>query len=139
MENVISIGKKYPLKTHPDEVLNYECYCLPSNYSRVPEQFNWSLVDKESCQVILTVPIKLRYVKVKSHFKFKLRTLVIISFQLYNGTLAGGGCDTKVYVPDVYLMSIILFLGTFTISIILKDFKNSLFFPSKVKYVKSMF
>ncbi|CAH0603409.1 unnamed protein product [Chrysodeixis includens] len=108
VENVISIGKKYPLKTRPDEVLNYECYCLPSNYSKVPEQFNWTSVDKESCQ-------------------------------LYNGTLAGGGCDTKVYVPDVYLMSIILFLGTFTISIILKDFKNSLFFPSKVRQIISDF
>lgn len=51
VENVISIGKKYPLKTRPDEVLNYECYCLPSNYSKVPEQFNWTSVDKEFCQV----------------------------------------------------------------------------------------
>ncbi|XP_034837931.1 electroneutral sodium bicarbonate exchanger 1 isoform X3 [Maniola hyperantus] len=108
VENVISIGKKFPLKTRPDEVLNYECFCLPSNYSRMPEQFNWSTVDKESCQ-------------------------------LYNGTLAGGGCDTKVYVPDVFLMSIILFLGTFAISIILKDFKNSLFFPSKVRQIISDF
>ncbi|XP_052757915.1 sodium bicarbonate cotransporter 3 isoform X5 [Galleria mellonella] len=108
VENVISIGKKYPLKTRPDEVLNYECYCLPSNYSNVPEPFNWTSVDKETCQ-------------------------------LYNGTLAGGGCDTKVYVPDVYLMSIILFLGTFTISVILKDFKNSLFFPSKVRQIISDF
>ncbi|XP_039765137.1 sodium bicarbonate cotransporter 3 isoform X2 [Pararge aegeria] len=108
VENVISIGKKFPLKTRPDEVLNYECYCLPSNYSRMPEQFNWTTVDKASCQ-------------------------------LYNGTLAGGGCDTKVYVPDVFLMSIILFLGTFAISIILKDFKNSLFFPSKVRQIISDF
>jgi solute carrier family 4 (sodium bicarbonate transporter), member 10 len=30
-------------------------------------------------------------------------------------------------------MSIILFLGTFIISVILKDFKNALFFPSKVR------
>ncbi|KAI5639659.1 HCO3- transporter family domain-containing protein [Phthorimaea operculella] len=108
VENVISIGKKFPLKTRPDEVLNYECYCLPSNYSRVPDQFNWTAVDKESCQ-------------------------------FFNGTLAGGGCDTKVYVPDVFLMSIILFLGTFIISVILKDFKNSLFFPSKVRQVISDF
>ncbi|XP_038210344.1 electroneutral sodium bicarbonate exchanger 1 isoform X4 [Zerene cesonia] len=108
VENVISIGKKYPLKTRPDEILNYECYCLPSNYSRVSEQFNWTSVDKESCK-------------------------------FYNGTLAGGGCDTKVYVPDVFLMSIILFLGTFAISIILKDFKNSLFFPSKVRQIISDF
>ncbi|XP_045511248.1 sodium bicarbonate cotransporter 3 isoform X2 [Colias croceus] len=108
VENVISIGKKFPLKTRPDEILNYECYCLPSNYSRVPEQFNWTSLDKESCK-------------------------------FYNGTLAGGGCDTKVYVPDVFLMSIILFLGTFAISIILKDFKNSLFFPAKVRQIISDF
>ncbi|CAH2066118.1 unnamed protein product, partial [Iphiclides podalirius] len=108
IENVISIGKKFPLKTHADEVLNYECFCLPSNYSRVSEKFNWTTVEKESCQ-------------------------------LYNGTLVGAGCETKVYVPDVFLMSIILFLGTFTISIILKDFKNSLFFPSKVRQIISDF
>lgn len=47
----------------------------------------------------------------------------------------GGGCDTKHYVPDVYLMSIILFLGTFLISVVLKDFKNSLFFPAKVRII----
>nr|XP_037866591.1 electroneutral sodium bicarbonate exchanger 1 isoform X3 [Bombyx mori] len=108
VENVISIGKKYPMKTRADEGFNYECYCLPTNYSRVPEQFNWSTVDKESCQ-------------------------------LNNGTLTGEGCHTKEYVPDVFLMSIILFLGTFTISIILKDFKNSLFFPSKIRQVISDF
>lgn len=33
---------------------------------------------------------------------------------------------------NIFLMSLILFLGTFIISVILKDFKNSLFFPSKV-------
>lgn len=62
----------------------------------------------------------------------KVQAILLFLFQIHNGTLAGGGCDTKVYVPDVFLMSIILFLGTFIISIILKDVKNSLFFPSKV-------
>lgn len=136
MENVISIGKKYPLKTRPDEVLNYECYCLPSNYSKVPEQFNWTSVDKESCQVAAQL-IKLpQDVTTFTHLRLVLENNPVLYFQLYNGTLAGGGCDTKVYVPDVYLMSIILFLGTFTISIILKDFKNSLFFPSKASSMK---
>jgi solute carrier family 4 (sodium bicarbonate transporter), member 10 len=49
-----------------------------------------------------------------------------------NGTLYGPGCEAPEYVPDVFLMSIILFLGTFLLSVILKDFKNSLFFPSGV-------
>ncbi|KAL4715167.1 hypothetical protein ACJJTC_012214 [Scirpophaga incertulas] len=108
VENVISIGKKYPLGPYPGEVLNYVCYCVPSNNTNVPEQFNWTSVNKESCQ-------------------------------LYNGTLAGGGCDTKVYVPDIYLMSIMLFLGTFMISITLKDFKNSHFFTSKIRQIISDF
>ncbi|XP_068621568.1 electroneutral sodium bicarbonate exchanger 1 isoform X1 [Battus philenor] len=108
VENVISIGKKFPLKTNAAEILSYECYCLPSNSSKMPDEFNWTTVEKESCQ-------------------------------LYNGTLVGAGCETKTYVPDVFLMSIILFLGTFIISIILKDFKNSLFFPSKVRQIISDF
>jgi solute carrier family 4 (sodium bicarbonate transporter), member 10 len=49
-----------------------------------------------------------------------------------NGTLDGPGCFASEYVPDVFLMSVILFLGTFLLSVILKDFKNSLFFPSGV-------
>lgn len=53
-------------------------------------------------------------------------------FQNYNGTMVGDGCNAPHYVPDVFLMSIILFMGTFLLSIELKDFKNALFFPSKV-------
>lgn len=59
-------------------------------------------------------------------------------FQNYNGTMVGDGCSVTHYVPDVFLMSIILFMGTFLLSVELKDFKNALFFPSKVEtYVLS--
>lgn len=57
----------------------------------------------------------------------------VLCFQENNGTLLGEGCDSQHYVPDVFLMSIILFLGTYILSVILKDFKNSLFFPSKAR------
>ncbi|KRT82974.1 hypothetical protein AMK59_4163, partial [Oryctes borbonicus] len=56
-----------------------------------------------------------------------------------NGTLVGDGCFTPRYVPDVFLMSIMLFFGTFAISVLLKDFKNALFFPSKVRQYVSDF
>lgn len=46
--------------------------------------------------------------------------------------MVGDGCNAPHYVPDVFLMSIILFMGTFLLSVELKDFKNALFFPSKV-------
>ncbi|CAG9862745.1 unnamed protein product, partial [Phyllotreta striolata] len=55
-----------------------------------------------------------------------------------NGTLSEG-CFKPAYAPDVYLMSILLVLATFIISIHLKDFKNALFFPSKVRQFISDF
>ena len=48
----------------------------------------------------------------------------------YNGTMVGAGC--KHYYPDVFLLSVILFFGTFLISTVLKDFKGALFFPTRV-------
>ncbi|XP_044727089.1 sodium-driven chloride bicarbonate exchanger isoform X2 [Chrysoperla carnea] len=56
-----------------------------------------------------------------------------------NGTIEGRYCPTPEYVPDVFLMSILLFLGTFLVSVQLKDFKNALFFPSKVRQFISDF
>lgn len=61
------------------------------------------------------------------------------TFQAYNGTLIGLDCDLQEPVPNVFLMSTILFFGTFITSIILKDFKNALFFPSKVRQLISDF
>lgn len=58
--------------------------------------------------------------------------------QKYSGTLIGTDCSLPEYEPNVFLMSVILFLGTFITSVILKDFKNALFFPSKVS-AKSIF
>ncbi|XP_076245519.1 na[+]-driven anion exchanger 1 isoform X9 [Calliopsis andreniformis] len=110
IENVLSIGKKYPINTHANDQFDYECWCkppngtLPSSYDNI----NWTALDPKSCQN-------------------------------YNGTLVGDGCNLPHYIPDVFLMSIILFMGTFLLSVELKDFKNALFFPSKVRQVVSDF
>lgn len=56
----------------------------------------------------------------------------MINFQKYGGLLFGPDCDLPPFEPNVFLMSLILFLGTFLTSVVLKDFKNALFFPSKV-------
>ncbi|KAK3538395.1 hypothetical protein QTP86_001743 [Hemibagrus guttatus] len=45
----------------------------------------------------------------------------------YGGELVGKACD---YVPDITLMSFILFFGTYTCSMCLKKFKFSPFFPT---------
>ncbi|XP_055548523.1 sodium-driven chloride bicarbonate exchanger isoform X3 [Wyeomyia smithii] len=58
---------------------------------------------------------------------------------LLNGTLSGVDCAKPEYISDVFLMSIILFIGTYIISVILKDFKNALFFASSVRQFFSDF
>lgn len=55
------------------------------------------------------------------------------------GELIGPGCHVPQYVPDVFLFSFILFLFTYVISVILKDFKTASFFPAKVRAVISDF
>lgn len=47
----------------------------------------------------------------------------------YGGILVGEAC---VYVPDITLMSFILFFGTYACSMALKQFKTSRFFPTTV-------
>jgi solute carrier family 4 (sodium bicarbonate transporter), member 10 len=50
-----------------------------------------------------------------------------------------GDCFGSPYASPIFQMSFILFFGTFLISTVLKDFKNRLFFPSKVRQVVSDF
>lgn len=47
----------------------------------------------------------------------------------WGGQVIGPACD---YVPDITLMSFILFFGTYTCSMGLKKFKTSRFFPTTV-------
>ena len=49
------------------------------------------------------------------------------------GDAIGSGCDTPLYVPDVFFLSCLLFLGTFALCMALKHFRSTRFFPNKVK------
>uniref|UniRef100_UPI0037E7ADD2 solute carrier family 4 member 4a isoform X2 n=1 Tax=Semicossyphus pulcher TaxID=241346 RepID=UPI0037E7ADD2 len=54
----------------------------------------------------------------------------------YKGELVGKSCE---FVPDITLMSFILFFGTYTCSMCLKKFKTSPFFPTTVRKLISDF
>ncbi|XP_034548227.1 solute carrier family 4 member 4a isoform X2 [Notolabrus celidotus] len=54
----------------------------------------------------------------------------------YKGELVGKSCE---FVPDIALMSFILFFGTYTCSMCLKKFKTSPFFPTTVRKLISDF
>ena len=50
----------------------------------------------------------------------------------YGGSLVGKSCK---YVPDLALMSFILFFGTYSMTVTLKKFKFSRYFPTKVPVI----
>nr|XP_020441440.1 electrogenic sodium bicarbonate cotransporter 1-like isoform X3 [Monopterus albus] len=54
----------------------------------------------------------------------------------YKGELVGKACN---FVPDITLMSYILFFGTYTCSMCLKKFKTSAYFPTTVRKLISDF
>ncbi|XP_059080880.1 sodium bicarbonate cotransporter 3-like isoform X1 [Tigriopus californicus] len=54
----------------------------------------------------------------------------------HNGILEGPGCS---YDPNVFLMSLVLFFGTFIISFTLKNFRNTGYFPGKIRSFLSDF
>ncbi|XP_052411457.1 solute carrier family 4 member 4a isoform X2 [Carassius gibelio] len=54
----------------------------------------------------------------------------------YGGELVGKACN---FVPDITLISFILFFGTYTCSMCLKKFKTSPFFPTTVRKLISDF
>jgi hypothetical protein len=49
-----------------------------------------------------------------------------------NGTSIA--CNEKLY-PDIFLFSILLFITTFSICLILKNFRQKNYFPAKVKFI----
>ncbi|XP_045135621.1 sodium bicarbonate cotransporter 3-like isoform X13 [Portunus trituberculatus] len=90
--------------------LNKSCICVPFNETEdVMESTDWSNMTSETCT------------------------------EIYNGTMKGDGHECMHYYPDVYLLSLILFFGTFLIAIYLKDFKSAAFFPAKIRQVISDF
>ncbi|KAJ0057502.1 hypothetical protein NL108_009240, partial [Boleophthalmus pectinirostris] len=54
----------------------------------------------------------------------------------FGGSLVGKACK---YVPDLALMSFILFFGTYSMTISLKKFKSSRYFPTKLRSLISDF
>ncbi|XP_041470458.1 sodium bicarbonate cotransporter 3-like isoform X15 [Lytechinus variegatus] len=56
-----------------------------------------------------------------------------------NGTLVGNYCGKHVPQSDIFLMSLVLMIGTFTIAYSLKEFKTTGYFPTIIRQTVSDF
>ncbi|XP_077354020.1 electrogenic sodium bicarbonate cotransporter 4 isoform X3 [Festucalex cinctus] len=124
IKKMVGAFKYYPINRafKPDYVTSYKCDCvppdqaLPWNISAPPADDNMSLLFNAS---------DLDWTQLSTKECVK-----------YGGALVGKACK---YVPDLALMSFILFFGTYSMTVTLKKFKFSRYFPTKLRQLISDF
>uniref|UniRef100_A0A8C6T8Z5 Anion exchange protein n=1 Tax=Neogobius melanostomus TaxID=47308 RepID=A0A8C6T8Z5_9GOBI len=112
IKKMVGSFKYYPINTDfkPDDVTTYKCECVAPDPIKATTSLNLTAVDWSQLSK-----------------KDCLR---------YGGSLVGKSCK---YVPDLALMSFILFFGTYSMTVTLKKFKFSRYFPTKLRKLISDF
>uniref|UniRef100_A0A672GRW7 Anion exchange protein n=1 Tax=Salarias fasciatus TaxID=181472 RepID=A0A672GRW7_SALFA len=120
IKKMVGAFKYYPINTDfkPDYVTTYKCECLAPD----PSEFT-------PCA------------KGSDYYSLNLKQLNLedgpeSECLKYGGSLLGKSCK---FVPDLALMSFILFFGTYSMTVTLKKFKFSRYFPTKLRKLISDF
>ncbi|MEQ2187489.1 Electrogenic sodium bicarbonate cotransporter 1, partial [Goodea atripinnis] len=108
-KKMIKLAHHNPINSEFDHnlITHYDCRCVPGNLS---------LLDTSAWTNSTDLPENATWA-----------SLTIQQCEKFGGQLVGKACN---YVPDITLMSFILFFGTYTCSMALKKFKTSRFFPT---------
>uniref|UniRef100_A0A3B4YXY2 Anion exchange protein n=1 Tax=Seriola lalandi dorsalis TaxID=1841481 RepID=A0A3B4YXY2_SERLL len=127
-KKMLKLAHHYPINTEfkMDYVTQYDCLCM------APEFFNYSPLFDPLQLWLLTM----LFVSSVQPMNATWSSLTKTECLKYKGELVGKACDS---VPDIALMSFILFFGTYTCSMCLKKFKTSPFFPTTVRKLISDF
>ncbi|XP_072916169.1 electrogenic sodium bicarbonate cotransporter 4 isoform X2 [Hemitrygon akajei] len=124
IKKMIGAFKYYPINSlyKPDYVTMYKCECV------APDAVNTTFFNASDSLALNNTNISLYNV---------VNTTALDWSQLskkeclkYGGSLVGKSCK---YVPDLALMSFILFFGTYSLTVTLKKFKFSRYFPTKIR------
>ncbi|KAK1884451.1 Electrogenic sodium bicarbonate cotransporter 4, partial [Dissostichus eleginoides] len=123
IKKMIGAWKYYPINRgfKPDLVTSYKCDCVPPDQASALG-FNTSapLADDN-----MTMLVNMDWSQLSKKECVK-----------YGGVLVGNSCK---YVPDLALMSFILFFGTYSMTVSLKKFKFSRYFPTTLRKLISDF
>ncbi|KAK2513076.1 hypothetical protein Q9233_015706 [Columba guinea] len=124
IKKMIGAFKYYPINSDfkPDYVTMYKCECI------APDPANATLFDASA-------PVAPNTTNVSLYNTINLTALDWTQLSKkeclkYGGSLVGKSCK---FVPDLALMSFILFFGTYSMTLTLKKFKFSRYFPTKVR------
>ncbi|XP_067413116.1 electrogenic sodium bicarbonate cotransporter 1 isoform X3 [Emydura macquarii macquarii] len=128
-KKMIKLADYYPINSHfkVDYITLYSCVCMPPN----PD--NSSVFNETTAASVdwLTSSSAEKY-----NDTIDWSSLTKKQCWKYGGNLIGNNCE---YVPDISLMSFILFFGTYTCSMALKKFKTSRYFPTTARKLISDF
>nr|XP_009942398.1 PREDICTED: electrogenic sodium bicarbonate cotransporter 4 [Opisthocomus hoazin] len=130
IKKMIGAFKYYPINSDfkPDYVTMYKCECV------APDPANATLFDASA-------PVAPNTTNVSLYNAINLTALDWTQLSKkeclkYGGSLVGKSCK---FVPDLALMSFILFFGTYSMTLTLKKFKFSRYFPTKLRKLISDF
>ncbi|XP_043369007.1 electrogenic sodium bicarbonate cotransporter 1 isoform X9 [Dermochelys coriacea] len=128
-KKMIKLADYYPINSNfkVDYITFYSCVCMP------PEPDNSSVSNETTAASVdwLTSSSVEKY-----NNTIAWPSLTKKECWKYGGYLVGNNCN---YVPDITLMSFILFFGTYTCSMALKKFKTSRYFPTTARKLISDF
>ncbi|XP_012941835.1 sodium bicarbonate cotransporter 3 [Aplysia californica] len=154
-KKLIGILNEAPINTNPDVVLNYTCECLAPNTSDLNANMTLFKLNENATDfkdTIYSYILGFNISDANQTATFQSIDLDSLNASAINWTAVnitkcadlGGvpitvGCDTPIYVPDAFFLSVLLFLGTFTIASTLTNAKTSAFFPTFVRQTMSDF
>ncbi|KAL7836554.1 hypothetical protein AOLI_G00278380 [Acnodon oligacanthus] len=127
-KKMIKLAHYYPINSDYkiDYVTQYDCMCMAPTVVNASDTYNDPLEETTTWYYNYTdLPLNTTWSSLSKKDCLK-----------YGGELVGKACD---FVPDITLMSFILFFGTYTCSMCLKKFKTSPFFPTTVRKLISDF
>ncbi|XP_040915337.1 electrogenic sodium bicarbonate cotransporter 4 [Toxotes jaculatrix] len=126
IKKMVGSFKYYPINRgfKPDYITAYKCECIaPDQASVLGLNVSAPLSDDNMTLLFNLTDLDWSQLSKKECVK-------------YGGTLVGNSCK---YVPDLALMSFILFFGTYSMTVSLKKFKFSRYFPTKLRSLISDF
>uniref|UniRef100_A0A674P1P4 Anion exchange protein n=1 Tax=Takifugu rubripes TaxID=31033 RepID=A0A674P1P4_TAKRU len=128
IKKMVGSFKYYPINTDfkPDYITTYKCECLAPDPMSLP--CSSSLLCPSSSLSLTWFPLNITALDWSQLGKKECLK--------YGGSLVGKSCK---YVPDLALMSFILFFGTYSMTVTLKKFKFSRYFPTKLRKLISDF
>ncbi|XP_028269380.1 solute carrier family 4 member 4a isoform X2 [Parambassis ranga] len=128
-KKMIKLAHHYPINSdfRMDDITQYECLCMGPTVLENSTEIIGDPLDGTSVWYWNNTDLPMNA---------SWSSLTKTECLKYNGELVGKACD---FVPDIALMSFILFFGTYTCSMCLKKFKTSPFFPTTVRKLISDF